>query len=186
MNVNIAAHLTTPTFWMTSAQAQLLLAEAANRGWIPGGDVQAKIYYENGVKADMDMYTTILAKTKPTNTAVPIPPSVSTAEKDAYLAQVGVLYDPADALNQINTQYWIANFLNPSEAWANFRRSGFPALNRNAYNNFLMVNGGNGFVHRFTYPDAELPKNKVNYLEAVALLNGGIDDFNTRVFWDKQ
>ena len=184
MNVNIAAHLTTPTFWMTYAQASLLLAEAANRGWIPGGDAAAKTYYEAGVRADMSVYTLILAKTKPSNTAVPIPPPVSVAEQDAYLAQAGVLYDPANALNQINTQYWIANFLNPTEAWANMRRSGFPALARNSYNDFLLQNGGDGYVHRFTYPDAELPRNKVNYLAAVANLPGGIDDFVNRVFWD--
>jgi hypothetical protein len=184
VNINIAAHLTTPTYWMTCAQAQLLLAEAAKRGWIAGGDAAAKTYYEAGVRADMTMYTTILARTKPSNTAVPIPPSVSVAEQDAYLAQVGVLYDPVNALNQINTQYWIANFLNSSEAWANYRRTGFPVLTRNKYNDKLLANGGDGYVHRFSYPDAELPKNKVNYQAAVAALPGGIDDLVNRVFWD--
>ena len=134
----------------------------------------------------MNIYTLILARTKPTNTAVPILPSVSVAEQDAYLAQAGVLYDPANAINQINTQYWIANFLNSSEAWANYRRSGFPTLARNSYNNFLLANGGDGYVHRFTYPDAELPKNKVNYQAAVANLPGGVDDLVNRVFWDKK
>ncbi len=37
-------------------------------------------------------------------------------------------YDPADALEMINTQYWIASFLNTPEAFANFRRSGYPDL----------------------------------------------------------
>jgi hypothetical protein len=185
VNVNVAAHLTTPTFWMTCAQAQLLLAEAAKRGWIPGGDAQAKIYYEAGVRADMDVYTLIIARTKPSNASVPILPSVTTAEKDAYLLQVGVLYDPATALNQINTQYWIANFLNASEAWANYRRTGFPVLARNSYNNTLMALGGDGYVHRFSYPDDEQTRNKVNYTAAVAALANGFDDNVNRVFWDK-
>jgi hypothetical protein len=184
VNVNIAAHLTTPTYWVTCAQAQLLLAEAAKRGWIPGGDAQARIYYEAGVRADMAMYTTILARTKPSNAAVPIPPSVSVAEQDAYLAQAGVVYDPANALKQINTQYWLANFLNSSEAWANYRRTGFPVLSPNTYNNNLTQNGGDGYVHRFSYPDTELSKNKVNYQAAVAALPGKVDDLVNRVFWD--
>jgi len=185
MNVNVAASITTPTFWMTYAETSLLLAEAANRGWIAGGDAAAKTYYEAGIKADMDIYTLIVAKTK-ANPVVPgLLPSVTTAEYNAYIAQPGVLYTPATALSQINTQYWIANFLNSAEAWANYRRTGFPVLARNTYNNALQANGGDGYVHRFSYVDAELSKNKANYQAAVALLNGGIDDLVTRVFWDK-
>jgi len=32
------------------------------------------------------------------------------------------------ALEQINEQYWVASFLIWGEAWANFRRSGYPHL----------------------------------------------------------
>jgi hypothetical protein len=183
VNVNVAGSLTTPSYWVTYAQTSLLLAEAAKRGWIPGGDAAAKTYYEAGIRADMTAYTVILARTKPTNAAVPILPSVSVAEQNAYIAQTGVLYDPANALNQINTQYWIANFLNSPEAWANYRRTGFPILARNSYNDALLANGGDGYVHRFTYPDAELSKNLVNYQAGVTAM-GGIDDLVSRVFWD--
>jgi hypothetical protein len=184
MNVNVAAHLTTPTFYVTYAQTSLLVADAVKRGWISGGDAVAQTYYEAGVKADMEVYTLIIARTRPSNAAVPILPSVTPAEKTAYLAQAGVLYDPANALKQINTQYWIACFLNSGEAWANYRRTGFPVLARNSYNDALLDNGGNGFVHRFTYPDAEGSKNQINYKAAVAALDGGKDDLVNRVFWD--
>lgn len=169
MNVNCIASLTAPTFWITYAQTSLLLAEAAHRGWIQGGDAQAQTYYENGVKADMDNY----AKYGHT---------ISTAEEDAYLSQAGVAYDPANALKQINTQYWIACIRNGSEAWANLRRSGFAliGLSPNLYNNNL--NGG--FIRRLSYPDYELSNNPENYQEAVASM-GGSDDLVTRIFWDK-
>jgi len=49
LNVRCIGSLTAPTFWVTYAQASLLLAEAAKRGWISGGDVAAKTYYENGI-----------------------------------------------------------------------------------------------------------------------------------------
>ena len=183
VNVNVAGSLTTPSYWVTYAQTSLLLAEAAKSGWIAGGDAAAKTYYEAGIRADMNAYTLIIAKTKPTNAAVPILPPVSVAEQDAYIAQTGVLYDPANAINQINTQYWIASFLISPEAWANYRRTGFPTLARNSYNDALLANGGDGYVHRFTYPDAELSKNQVNYQAGVTAM-GGIDDLVSRVFWD--
>ena len=41
-------------------------------------------------------------------------------------------------------------------------------------------NGGDGYVHRFTYPDAELSNNKANYQAAVALLHGGLDDLRNK------
>jgi hypothetical protein len=185
MNVNVAASLMTPTFWMTYSQTSLLLADAAKRGWIPGGDAAAKTYYEAGIKANMDSYALVIARTnKPSNPAVPILAPVSTADQNTYIGQAGVLYDPANALEQINTQYWIANFLSSAEGWANYRRTHFPVLARNTYNAKLQANGGDGYVHRFSYPDAELPKNKVNYQAAVANLTGGVDDLVNRVFWD--
>ncbi len=179
MNVRVGASVSAPTVWVTYAQTSLLLAEAAKRGWIAGGDAAAQTYYEAGIRADMTNYDLYLARTASSL------PKVSVAEQDAYIAQAGVVYDAANALNQINTQYWIACITNGSEAWANLRRSGFPVLNRNAFNNDLLLNGGDGFVHRFSYVDAEKSKNKENYNAAVVAI-GGTDDLVTRVFWDKK
>jgi hypothetical protein len=179
MNVKVAASISTPAFWVTYSQTSLLLAEAAKRGWITGGDAAAKQYYEAGIKADMANYSLIITRTKSTL------PAVTAAEQDAYLAQPAVAYDAAKALEQINTQYWVTCYTDGTEAWANLRRSGFPVLTRNKYDDGLLANGGDGFVHRFTYPDAELSKNKVNYEAAVKAI-GGKDDLVTRVFWDKK
>ncbi|MBG0859527.1 MAG: SusD/RagB family nutrient-binding outer membrane lipoprotein, partial [Bacteroidales bacterium] len=178
MNVNVVASISAPTFWTTYAQTSLLLAEAAKRGWIAGGETAAQQYYEAGIRADMNNYSLYLSET-----GSDLPP-VSSAEQDAYIAQVGVAYNAADALELINTQYWIVCLRDGTEAWANWRRSGFPALNRNDFDDVLLENGGDGYVHRFTYPDVELSQNKVNYQAAVEAI-GGIDDLVFRVFWDK-
>lgn len=178
MNVRVMASQRAPTFWVTYAQTSLLLAEAAKRGWISGGDAAAQQYYENAIRADMNVMSLYISQTGST-----LPP-VSTAEQDAYIAQPSVAYTAADALRLINTQYWVVCLRNGSEAWANFRRSGYPALSRNAYDNQLLENGGNGYVHRFSYPDAELSRNKANYQAAVARLTGGKDDLVNRIFWD--
>jgi len=175
MNVNIVASQLAPTFWVTYAQTSLLLAEAASRGWISGS---AQQYYEDAIRADMDIMSLYLSETGSSY------PPVSVAEQDAYIAQPGVAYSAADALDLINTQYWIVCIRNGGEAWANFRRSGFPDLHRNDYDDQLLENGGDGYVHRFTYPDYELSDNKENYQAAVTALVGGLDDLVNRVFWD--
>ncbi|MDX1942348.1 MAG: SusD/RagB family nutrient-binding outer membrane lipoprotein [Saprospiraceae bacterium] len=170
MNVNVVASLTAPDFWVTYSEVSLLLAEAAQRGWIPGGEAAAKQYYEDGIRADIKRYA-----------LYPKATTVSDADIATFLASPGVAYNAADALKLINTQLWIVYIRNGTQAWANFRRSGFPALKPNLFNNLL--NGG--FVRRLSYPDYELAQNRENYLNAVKAI-GGKDDLITRVFWDKE
>jgi hypothetical protein len=153
---------------ITNAQTKLLLAEAAVRGWLPAGAQTAQQYYEAGIRASMDAYTVF-----PNTT--PIPASV----QDQYLAAPGVAWNNADALQLINTQYWIECFNNGYEAWCNWRRSGFPVLKPNLINNNL----SGGFIRRFSYPQDEQTTNRTNYQAAVAGL-GGPDFLTTRIFWD--
>lgn len=105
--------------------------------------------------------------------------AISVVSQDAYF--LANPFDPSTALQQINTQYWIASFQNGSEAWANFRRSGFPALTPNPYPSADPAVVG-GFIHRLVYPVREKTVNTANYDEAVARM--GVDNLATRVFWD--
>jgi hypothetical protein len=155
---------TAPAFLVTAAQSQLLLAEAIQRGWASGS---VEDTYKAGVKAHMAQLADYDAAS-----------AVSVADADAYLAANP--YDAAKALEQINTQYWIASFLNGPEAFANFRRSGFPALKANPF-------PGKGikgeFIRRLTYPNSEISVNSTNVKEAIA--RQGADDLDTKVWWDK-
>ncbi len=161
--------VSSPVFFVTAAQTQLLLAEARFRGWITAGT--AAQYFNDGIKAHMDQMVTYDAGC-----------AVAAAARDAYLT-----LNPLGAgteLNQINTQYWIASFLNGPEAFANFRRSGFPALTANPYgqpNNPDVPNGT--FIRRLTYPTSELSINTANVNAAIAAQ--GADKLSTRVWWDK-
>lgn len=166
-NYNVFFSATAPFFIITNAQTQLLLAEAAYRGWVTGQT--AAQYYNAGVQAAMDDF-----KLYPNTTPIPL------ATETSYLAQTSVAYNTANALQLINTQYWIASFSNGPEVWANVRRSGYPALSPNLYNNLL--NGD--FVHRMAYPVSEAANNAANYQAAVASM-GGSDNLTARVFWDK-
>jgi hypothetical protein len=169
INVWTVASPAAPVFYVTYAQTALLLADAAKRGFLGAGpdDVLAKTYYEAGIAADMATYS-LYPGTAP----------ITPADVAAYLLDPTVAYSPVDALKQINTQYWIANLRNGTEAFANFRRTGFPALSPNLFNNKL--NGG--FVRRMSYPDAESSANTVNYQAASSAIGG--DKLTSRVFWD--
>src|SRR5687768_2716349 len=109
--------------------------------------------------------------------------AVSGSDRDTY-----VTANPLTAgneLQQINTQYWIASFLNGPEAFANFRRSGFPTLTANPYNQPGNPDVPNGtFIRRITYPTSELSVNTQNLNDALA--KQGPDKLFTRVWWDKQ
>ena len=163
------AKTTAPMFFVTAAQTQLLLAEARFRGWISTGT--AAQYFADGIKAHMDQ----LATYDP-GSAVPA------AARDAYIAAHPLII--GRELEQINTQYWIASFLNGPETFANFRRSGYPALPPNPYgqpNNPDVPNGT--FIRRITYPTSELSVNTENLNVAIAAM--GADKLSTRVWWDK-
>jgi len=164
MNVWIIASPAAPDFYLTYAQTSLLLAEAAVRGWVQG---DAKTYYENAIRADMEIYS-LYPNTTP----------ITDAEITAYLNDPDVAYDDARALELINTQYWVVNIRNGTEAYANFRRTGLPALSPNLYNNNL--NGG--FARRLSYPDYEASSNASNYAAAAQAIGG--DNLLSRVFWD--
>jgi hypothetical protein len=160
---------TAPIFLVTTAQTDLLLAEARFRGWITTGT--AAQYFADGIKAHMDQLATYDANS-----------AVAAGARDAYITVHPLV--PGKELEQINTQYWIASLLNGPEAFANFRRTGYPALTPNPYgqpNNPDVPNGT--FIRRLTYPTSELSVNTENVNAAIA--SQGPDKLSTRLWWDK-
>ena len=166
VNRGTIGKVSAPAFIVTFSQTQLLLAEAAQRGWIQG-DVET--LYNEGVRANMTQMELYDEEAK-----------ISSAQIEAYL--MNNPFDPTKAIEQINTQYWVSSFLNGHEAWANFRRSGFPALNPNSYSAADPAVKG-GFIHRLNYPSREEAVNPANLGEAIARM--GPDNLATRIFWDK-
>ena len=155
---------TARAYLVTASQTNLLLAEAVTRGWVTGN---AKDYYEAGVKTHMAQVSEMDANSV-----------VSSAAVDAYLAANP--FNSTTALEQINTQYWISCFLNGPEAFANFRRTGFPKLSANPFPG-KAIKGD--FINRLTYPNSEISVNSVNVKAAIA--NQGADDLDTKVWWHK-
>jgi hypothetical protein len=164
-NLKTVLKLDAPEFHVTYAQNQLLLAEAAVRGWVSG---TAATYYNNGVRAHMEQMALY-------------DPSAAIKEEAIQAYLKAHPFDPAKALDQINTQYWVASFLEGNELFANFRRSGFPALKKNPYPGSEI---SEDFIRRMPYPDSEIIVNLQNVNDANA--RQGPNDLNTRVWWDKK
>lgn len=157
-----------PCMFLTYAEVCFLLSEASVRGWISG---DAEFYYNEGVRASMENLQNYNEKAIITN-----------EEINVYLVNhpfIGLL-DVERAYEQINTQYWVSTFLNGYEAFANWRRSGYPVLVPVNYPG----NVTNGTIpRRCRYPESEIVHNENNYREAIA--RQGADEFTTRVWWDK-
>ncbi|WP_343487933.1 SusD/RagB family nutrient-binding outer membrane lipoprotein [Allomuricauda sp. d1] len=164
-NRNIITGEDAPMFFQTYAEVEFMLAEASVR-WGLAGD--AETHYNNGVRAAMEMLSLY------GDGGV-----IASGDIDTYLANNP--YDAANALEQINTQYWAATFLNEYETFSNWRRTGFPVL---VPVNFP-GNVTNGTIpRRMSYSESEQVNNKANYDEAIA--RQGPDELTTRVWWDVQ
>lgn len=157
------AKLTAPMFLVTAGQTNLLLAEARFRGWITSGT--AAQYFADGIKASMDQMAAFDATC-----------AISETDRDTYIAANPL--NSGTELMQINTQYWISSFMNGQEAWANFRRSGYPALAPNPYPGREVT-----WINRLTYPNSEISVNTVNVNAAIA--DQGADNLETKVWWAK-
>jgi hypothetical protein len=169
---------TAPTFIVTYAQTQLLLAEAAVRGWTQGKS--AKEYYEAGVYAAMEQF-----KQFP-NSARLCGEFLTSETVEWYLKMNPFDDSSAEAsLKQINTQYWINCFCDEYESFANWRRSGYPELTPTVDpdNRYGMTATDGSIPRRFAYPSTESQINTSHYEEAVRRMDKG-DTFESRVWWD--
>ena len=168
VNSNLLQGLDAPMFFQTYAEVEFMLAESAVRWGLAGGAAAVEGHYNAGVTAAMtylELYSEDAA--------------ISSEAITDYLANNP--YDSSNALEQINTQYWAAVFLNEYEAYANWRRTGFPVLTPVNYPG----NVTSGTIpRRLTYFTGEAVTNKENYEAAVA--SQGADLLTTRVWWDAE
>ncbi|QMW03945.1 SusD/RagB family nutrient-binding outer membrane lipoprotein [Spirosoma foliorum] len=93
----------------SAAEVQFILAEAAQKGWAAG---DAKTHYYAGISASLTTW------------------GVS-SQYSTYIANTGVVYD--GTVQQIITQKWIAGWTAATEAWFDWRRTGFPVLKAGTY-----------------------------------------------------
>ncbi|MCF2446329.1 SusD/RagB family nutrient-binding outer membrane lipoprotein [Dyadobacter sp. CY345] len=158
--------LSNPYFIMTYAESQFLKTEAIERGWATG---DAKAAFDAGQIAailQLNAYGGTLTD----------------ADAKAYSAANPYPSGTLDAkLETIQTENWLINgsVLNHMEAWADWRRTGFPKLIPVNYPG----NETNGQIpRRLRYPQSEVGVND-NITEAISRQGG--DTFMTKIWWDK-
>jgi len=157
-----------PYMLMNYAEVELLLADAGERaiGGVPAGD--SEMHYQNGVRAAMKMYTPFDASFAVTDAAV-----------DNYLSARPYPADKDGRLKAIGTQLWLSKFLNWWEAWADWRRTGYPVLTPVNYPG--NVTGGT-IPRKLRVPSQEVATNATNFQAGGTLPNSP----TTRVWWDTQ
>ena len=165
-----------PGFLMSSAEVHFLMAEAADKGWTVAGSVEE--HFKAGIVDAMQ----IINKHYVADAAKITDAEVSTYA-DAMAAGLAV-----NAKEAINTQAWILHFMNPSEAWANLRRSDYPVImdrtQLKTYDGFIYDDPDMSTPTRLKYPVLESKYNSANYKDAIQRL-GGKDDWHARLWWDK-
>lgn len=158
-----------PYFHQAYPAVEFLLAEAAVRGW---GDGDAAGHYAKALRAGCE-----LVKLYPN--AV-----IDEADIEDFVNANPLDESSAEAsLEQINTGYWVHHYQDGMEAFANWRRTGYPVLT--PVNDPIGTTGGT-IPRRLYYPPSELANNGDNYTAAVQRQWGGDDDLTGRVWWDVQ
>lgn len=152
-----------PSFLMTAAEVEFIRAEAAERSLGGLAPAQAEGFYDAAITRSMEMW------------------GISAGDIATYLAQPEVAYNTggtqAERLIQIAIQKWLALYIDPIQAWTNFRRTCQPAI---------LEPGPEAVVdeipRRLYYSTTEQAVNRANYDEAVD--RQGPDNFLTHVWWD--
>ena len=93
--------------------------------------------------------------------------------------------DDGNELERIITQKWIALFPNGMEAWAEFRRTGFPRLFPIVANSEDPTINKETQIRRMVFPKLEYSNNAGAVRAAVRLLDGP-DAGGTKLWWDKK
>jgi hypothetical protein len=167
---------TAPGVLMTYAETQFILAEAAHKGYISGGDAAAEAYYLGGIYGSYEQFGQPLLDLEEEYFGMGIT-DIDTLANDFYVNDVWQ-WDPTRAMECIGTQKWVALFSQGLEAWFEWRRIGYPVL----------VAAEDGVLDgkipvRVTYPSDEDARNKANKDAAIAN-QGGVDLLTNPVWWD--
>ncbi|MDR0692531.1 MAG: SusD/RagB family nutrient-binding outer membrane lipoprotein [Prevotellaceae bacterium] len=202
-----------PLLVYCAAETYFLKAEAALRGWIAGGEDQAKTFYEQGILISMEQHG-VSAGNYTTVTSNPQAYSDPTSNMGFNLTfntnggAVTVSWSSgtstANRLEKIITQKWLANYPLGFEAWNDFRRTNYPriipavhnlssASTGGAVNNPSSINPNSTksstairMVRRLPYPVSEYDGNTANVEAAVSTLLGGPDLLSTNLWWAKK
>lgn len=156
---------------MTYAEVQFILSEY-------NGFSEAE--YKEGINASLDHWSTL--------NGTPL----DAAEKAAYIDAVSKNINA----ETVTLQKYIDLYMNGTEAWTEYRRTGYPTqlIHPNDIS-CLNADGAElrfeplsdtkgGIVCRVKYPTNESTLNNKNFLDAVSRLQDGENNYYSKMFWD--
>lgn len=149
-----------PIIVMNAAEVSFLRAEAALAGLSTENSQQ---FYATGITQSLTQY------------------EVPQGAQDTYLASAAAVLKGTseEKLEQIIVQKFLAILYESNEAYAEFRRTGYPRIWTGS-----SKGSTNGEIpRRLTYPLDEYAKNEVSIKEAAGKLTQG-DNYMSRVWWD--
>ncbi len=180
---NIISNQATSSGLLIYPEVLFLKAEAAMRGW---GTGSAQQFYNDGIRASINYWNATyldLKNTLPEDESAALPEiTINETEIKDYITSENIAYNPSMAMEQIITQKWVALINQGFEAYAEYRRTGFPQLNPIPNTNGESETGGSSLPLRVRYPAEEQSLNRNAYNEAVA--RQGPDLPTTPVWWD--
>ena len=160
---------------------------------IIGGSAQQ--FYEDGIRMSFKENNVELGSYLSQNSS---PSAYEDPKKNEYNADapssVNVRWSGGseEQLEKIITQKYLAIFPDGQEAWTEWRRTGYPKqitayTNRTdgTHGNVIDSDGYKYGVRRMPFPRSEYDGlNSENVIKAKSLLKSGVDDSNSRVWWD--
>ena len=175
LNTAVLGRVDAPGTFMDYAEVQFILAEAAIKGTISGGESASKTYYENGVRASVEKWAEYGQYSE-------VPVIVTETDIDALLASDLAAWDSNSNKEElIANQKYLALFWVGMEAYHEYRRTGYPALTIGdgaVFNDFILPT-------RFAYPTTTMATNADNAQEALSRM-GGENNMKTPIWWSKQ
>ena len=183
-----------PLMWMSGAESFFLRAEHALRS---NDNATAKSMYEAGIKKSFELWGVSLGGYLSTTSTVGsfTDPVTSGNSFSTNLTDVSVAWSSQSSfeghLEQIITQKYIAGFPEGMEAWAEFRRTGYPKVIPTLTNNSGGTIDTDKQIRRLIYPASEFQANNAAVTEAINLLDseaksGTGDNGGTQLWWDKK
>lgn len=160
------SHPLVKSIFLSAAETNFILAEAAQRKWISG---EAQHYFVNGINASLDQYGIADGDAKAYHQHTH---KLVAFRKPDFINQLTAeLASASDPLEVIMQQKWLAGFTT-LEGWFDWRRTGYPRIEGN------ILNGSQGqkIPVRYIYGENELNYNYSHTNEAVSGLSPATND----------
>lgn len=206
---NVVCSYSTPFPVMKVAEAYFLRAEGALRGWAMGGS--AKELYEEGIRISIKnelkykgVYAGVTTITEDeidayingTTGQIDFVDPVDSKNNHAAMNTIPVKWSDGanneEKLQRIITQKWLANFPLSTEAWAEYRRTGYPKLFPNRVNSSNGTIDTDEQIRRLIYSEVEINTNNIELQNGIQMLDSENsstkfkgDIGGSRVWWDR-